>query len=304
MALEAYRFSQAMARRRKKGRAARVASTAASAASPDSSFQELFDASPAPPQSGGKKGFNSPFAELGESLRKSARSLAKERARASKQYSRDDLPPPLPPSSRSRETKLGISDEQQLFEEAYRGVKKIEGGTPRVRAVPHVDLGDIEAAARAERKAELAELACAAGFNISFSDQYVRGRGHGVSRETLAELEKGRFAVRAHLDLHGLVLDEALRKVDDFVRERQRLGDRCVLLITGKGRNSPGQFGILREEVPRWLAKGPSARRVLAFVTARKCDGGEGALYVLLRKGAAGKGRIDMEIGGVGALSD
>ena len=86
--------------------------------------------------------------------------------------------------------------------------------------------------------------------------------------------------------------------VDQFLTEQQRRGERCVLVITGKGRNSRQQVGVLREKIPQWLARGPSARRVLAFVTARPCDGGEGALYVLLRRERAGKARIDVVAGG------
>ena len=95
-----------------------------------------------------------------------------------------------------------------------------------------------------------------------------------------------------------MALDDARRAVDQFLTEQQRRGERCVLVITGKGRNSRQQVGVLREKIPQWLARGPSARRVLAFVTARPCDGGEGALYVLLRRERAGKARIDVVAGG------
>lgn len=73
-----------------------------------------------------------------------------------------------------------------------------------------------------------------------------------------------------------------------------------MLIITGKGKNSPGGEGVLRMQVPQWLARGPSARRVLAFVNARPGDGGLGALVVLMRAGSSSKNRIDVERGGVG----
>jgi DNA-nicking Smr family endonuclease len=119
-----------------------------------------------------------------------------------------------------------------------------------------------------------------------------------VSRETVAKLSRGEFAVRSHVDLHGMALDDAKDAVDQFLTERQKRGDRCLLVITGKGKNSRGQVAVLRERIPEWLARGPSARRVLAFVTARPCDGGEGAFYVLLRRGVSRKMRIDVEAGG------
>lgn len=135
-------------------------------------------------------------------------------------------------------------------------------------------------------------------FDFRFSDLYVSGRASGVSRETVARLSRGEFAVRSHVDLHGMALDDAKDAVDQFLVDRQKRGDRCVLVITGKGKNSRGQVAVLREHIPEWLARGPSARRVLAFVTARPCDGGEGAFYVLLRKDASRKMRIDVEAGG------
>jgi DNA-nicking Smr family endonuclease len=137
-------------------------------------------------------------------------------------------------------------------------------------------------------------------FDVRFSDRFLCAHAPGVSRETLAKLERGEFAVRSHVDLHGMALDDARSVVDEFLAERQRHGERCVLVITGKGRNSRQQVGVLREKIPEWLARGPSARRVLAFVTARQCDGGEGALYVLLRKRASAKARIDVIAGGGG----
>ena len=135
-------------------------------------------------------------------------------------------------------------------------------------------------------------------FDFRFSDLYVQGRAAGVSRETVARLSRGEFAVRSHVDLHGMALDDAKDAVDQYLAERQKRGDRCVLVITGKGKNSRGQIAVLRERIPEWLARGPSARRVLAFVTARPCDGGEGAFYVLLRRDASRKMRIDVEAGG------
>jgi DNA-nicking Smr family endonuclease len=135
-------------------------------------------------------------------------------------------------------------------------------------------------------------------FDFRFSDLYVQGRAAGVSRETVAKLSRGEFAVRSHVDLHGMALDDAKEAVDHFLAERQKRGERCVLVITGKGKNSRGQVAVLRERIPEWLARGPSARRVLAFVTARPCDGGEGAFYVLLRSDVSRKIRIDVEAGG------
>ncbi len=76
---------------------------------------------------------------------------------------------------------------------------------------------------------------------------------------------------------------EAHRALTAFVVGQQAAGRRCVLVITGKG-SAKGRAGILRAAVPRWLNEPPNRERVLAFDFARPRDGGEGALYVLLRR--------------------
>jgi DNA-nicking Smr family endonuclease len=185
-----------------------------------------------------------------------------------------------PPSD--SETFLGaVEGSKPLASNARARVRRTQIDGPAVRAQePKLDLTADE------------------HFDIRFSDRFIRAAAAGVSRETLEKLERGEFAVRSHVDLHGMALDDARQAVDEFLAERHRHGERCVLVITGKGHNSHRRHGVLRERIPEWLARGPSARRVLAFVTARQCDGGEGALYVLLRKGTSTKGRIDVVAGG------
>lgn len=185
---------------------------------------------------------------------------------------------------------LGDAD---LFRDATAGVRSLSSLATRVALPPGPAARKI-----GSLNAKPLDPTADEHFDIRFSDLYVRGRAAGVSRETLAKLARGEFAVRSHVDLHGMALDDAKEAVDRFLVEHQKRGDRCVLVITGKGRNSRGQVAVLRERIPEWLARGPSARRVLAFVTARPCDGGEGAFYVLLRKDVSRKMRIDVDAGG------
>ena len=71
---------------------------------------------------------------------------------------------------------------------------------------------------------------------------------------------------------------------------------RTVLVVTGRGKNSPGGLSILRAQVQEWLTKEPFKRVVLAFCTAKTCDGGTGALYVLLRRYKKSRGAILWEL--------
>src|SRR5207247_2026834 len=72
--------------------------------------------------------------------------------------------------------------------------------------------------------------------------------------------------------------------VDRFLADSVALGHRCVLIVHGRGHNSKDQTPVLKERLKSWLARGRTARIVLGFTTARPCDGGAGALYVLLRR--------------------
>ena len=97
-------------------------------------------------------------------------------------------------------------------------------------------------------------------------------------------LKRGDYAVEGRLDLHGLTREEARGAVERFLRQSRLSGQRCVLLVHGRGRNSEYQLPVLKEALLGWLAAGRFGRQVLAFASARPADGGAGALYVLLRR--------------------
>jgi DNA-nicking Smr family endonuclease len=92
------------------------------------------------------------------------------------------------------------------------------------------------------------------------------------------------FAIDARIDLHGQSAASAPKALERFLTEQRTRGERCVLVIHGKGDHSPGQVGILRGEMAAWLSQGAASAHVAAFATARDADGGEGAVYVLLTR--------------------
>jgi DNA-nicking Smr family endonuclease len=115
------------------------------------------------------------------------------------------------------------------------------------------------------------------------------GAAPGVDRRTADKMRRGRMAIEARLDLHGMTQAEAHRRVHAFIERQQEAGRRCVLIVTGKGiwrglDSGGGGVGVLRESVPRWLNEPDLRPRVLSFTHAQPKDGGEGALYVLLRR--------------------
>jgi DNA-nicking Smr family endonuclease len=106
----------------------------------------------------------------------------------------------------------------------------------------------------------------------------------GIDRARSERLKRGKLAIEARLDLHGMTQDEAHRAVAGFVGGSRAAGLRCVLLITGRGAVGGG---ILRQAVPRWLDEPGLRRHLLAITPAQPRDGGAGALYLLLRRSEA-----------------
>lgn len=114
--------------------------------------------------------------------------------------------------------------------------------------------------------------------------ELTHGHAPGLERQMSSRLKKGRVVIEGRIDLHGHSQDQARRALDAFIAGAAAAGRRCVLVITGKGSGRDDGTGVLRRVVPWWLNVAPNRERVLAFSYAAPRDGGEGALYVLLRR--------------------
>ncbi|QNT70367.1 Smr/MutS family protein [Defluviicoccus vanus] len=110
------------------------------------------------------------------------------------------------------------------------------------------------------------------------------GSAAGLDQRTLLRLKRGLLRPQTQIDLHRMTQGEAHAALGGFLARAQQAGRRCVLVITGKGYGSDGAVGVLKTNVPRWLNEQPNRERILAFAFAASQDGGEGALYVLLRR--------------------
>ena len=121
-------------------------------------------------------------------------------------------------------------------------------------------------------------------MDITFSDEYIEGSISGVSHNIMRKLKRGKFPIQSHIDLHGLIKKDAEDAVRKFLMNSHSRGLRCVLIVHGRGLNSPGSVPVLKERLPVWLNRGPARKIVMAFSSAQPYDGGTGAIYVLLRK--------------------
>jgi DNA-nicking Smr family endonuclease len=148
------------------------------------------------------------------------------------------------------------NDERALWREAMRGVRRLDA----VAAVP-----------------EPAPSPPAKTRTLPPPEKPAPVPRHGLDRRSAQRLKRGRTAIDDRLDLHGMTQSEAHRALAAFLAQAQKAGLRVVLVITGKS-------GVLFGAVPRWLGEGDNRGRVLASGRARPPHGGEGALYVFLRR--------------------
>jgi DNA-nicking Smr family endonuclease len=111
-----------------------------------------------------------------------------------------------------------------------------------------------------------------------------------IERRLKRELSRGRAAIDAALDLHGLTQAEAHQALRGFLRYSQARGARLVIIVTGKGApldevgHWANERGVLRRLTPHWLREPDLRSIVLGFEEAGRAHGGSGALYVRLRR--------------------
>lgn len=154
-------------------------------------------------------------------------------------------------------------EERALWRETMRGVKPLRksvAAEETVAAPPRRK----PAAARAAPKAAPAKPATA--HIIAPLD-----------RRSAQRLKRGSIEVEARIDLHGMTQSEAHGALTQFLTRARANDSRTVLVITGKS-------GVLHSAVPRWLHEEAHRGAVLAISRARAQHGGDGALYLRLRR--------------------
>src|SRR5262245_4181961 len=113
--------------------------------------------------------------------------------------------------------------------------------------------------------------------------ELTHGLSHGIDRRQAERFRKGKLPLEGKIDLHGRTQQDAHDDLLAFLKRAHAAGKRTVLVVTGKGMTT-SKTGILRQAVPRWLNEPAFRHLVLAFDYAEPQHGGEGALYVLLKR--------------------
>jgi DNA-nicking Smr family endonuclease len=213
--------------------------------------------------------------ELKIGPREKKRSSPKAEARA---------PEPAPAPSVS-------DDGGDIFHQAMDGVEPLKDSGRRVP--PAVQEPVVPAQIGADEMKALRDLVDGKiEFAVEFTDEFLQAHVLGMDSRIFRKLRAGAYSCEAHLDLHGLNSEQAYFALADFIRSSYLNEKRCVLVVTGRGRNSPDGQPVIKQEVQRWLTKDPLKRVVLAFCTALPRDGGAGAMYILLRKSRKSHGKI------------
>jgi len=108
-------------------------------------------------------------------------------------------------------------------------------------------------------------------------------------RRLKQRVARGRDAIEARIDLHGMTQSQAHTALLRFLRRAQADGAKIALVVTGKGggkllRDGSGEQGVLRRQVPMWLSLPEFRPFIVGFEEAHVSHGGQGALYIRLRR--------------------
>ena len=192
--------------------------------------------------------------------------------------------PARPDSNRTdSKEKLSPELEQELYEKAMEGVTPIsrENYVERMFQIElpkhSRDREDMEAL---EKLRELVKYG--KGFNVADTPEYIEGTGYNIHPDVARRLHRGDYSIQAFVDLHGLVVEDAKEVFEKFLKWAVITEKTGVLIIHGRGLSSPAE-PVLKKKVVEWLTYGSWRKWVAAYSSARICDGGAGATYVLLR---------------------
>jgi len=180
------------------------------------------------------------------------------------------------------------SDDLELFRRAMRDVRPLKGseraaGTPR-RPAARARFARAERAAVLRESLESADPAASSStgvdlYEVQPGDELLFHRT-GVPETILRRLRRGLYRVDYEVDLHGLTVSAASKRLTAVLRDARAQGMRCLRIIHGKGLRSGTRGPVLKNAVNAQLRRTDA---VLAFASARPRAGGTGATLVLLR---------------------
>jgi DNA-nicking Smr family endonuclease len=189
------------------------------------------------------------------------------------------IPEPAPPPRRKR----GLSEEESaLWESVAKQTKPLRKKSRATKAEAKSPVIDAPAVANAiaPKSLPLAKTPRAAKPELPPAPPLAP-----LGRRERSQLSRGRKQIDARLDLHGMTQTRAHGVLSGFLQRAHRDGLTFVLVITGKGKmGAESERGVLRRQVPQWLSLPEFRTLVVGFEEAHIGHGGEGALYVRIRR--------------------
>jgi DNA-nicking Smr family endonuclease len=172
--------------------------------------------------------------------------------------------------------------EEELFKKAMEGVRPIS----RENYVERIFQIELPESSREKEDAEILEkladlVKYGKGFNVADTPEYIEGTNFHIHPAVAKRLHRGDYSIQAFVDLHGLLAEEAKEVFEKFLKWAVTTGKTGILIVHGRGLSSPSE-PVLKKKVVEWLTHGPWRKWVAAYASARICDGGAGATYVLL----------------------
>jgi len=179
----------------------------------------------------------------------------------------------------TKERKHNDSEADTLFRELIGEIQPINS---RDRHQPGKQITPRAASRRGAKRRVLEESLPdgPAPADVEYGEELLFQRT-SISNRVLRELRRGKYAVQDEIDLHHLTVPQARLALREFITTALQQHYRCVRVIHGKGHRSGPRGPVLKARVNGWLRNWD---QVLAFCSARNCDGGTGAVYVLLKR--------------------
>jgi DNA-nicking Smr family endonuclease len=195
------------------------------------------------------------------------------------QEKKQAAPPPRPVKRRQEDDE----DDASLFLRSVEGARPIAGDTGS--ALPQTEQA-AEAKPRKEPTADIQLfLEAMQQMGTTFTPARPEPEDEATERRAassrIRQLKRGSISISETLDLHGYVKDEALQRLAQFISNAYHRGSTAVLVITGKGLNSP-EGPVLQGSVDTWLRE-QGKRMVVEVAQAPRDKGGSGAVVVFLR---------------------
>lgn len=178
------------------------------------------------------------------------------------------------------ERKIPVADDLDLFLRAMSDVRKLDGtvlpGRVRRREVAAKPFSEVLAEEDRDLFLETMQV-----LKVLPKEEGEAPQKKQAALGRMKQLLRGEIRIDFELDLHGLTRAEALESLEHFIGGAFRRKQQAVLVITGKGYNSPGE-PVLQGAVAAWLREHGKGK-VAEFFPAPRQMGGSGAYVVFLK---------------------